>query len=352
MKTTYKMLLLLYILGLGVIDNSFTPLGLAAVLMIVGVHTVRERLYDSWYLLGLEFAITSLAIFYTVPVGMWYAALSFDLIQKKFFAGLIPVCICVYVFSLLNDNPALILIISLSVLLALSLTRAESESREHQHTLDKERRLRYSLEEAKQQLLKSQEEIEHITEIQERNRIAREIHDNVGHSIAGILMQMQVAHKYLSLDVNKARTALERSIAKLTEALETLRETVHNLRPSQRLGIEYFKSIIDDYGYCPVDFVHEGDCASLPARFLEVIAATLKESLTNAAKYSKASAIRVELDVNDRFVRLYIRDNGIGCKRIREGLGISGMRERVTNLGGSVSINGDDGFLIVCVLYR
>lgn len=54
--------------------------------------------------------------------------------------------------------------------------------------------------------------------------------------------------------------------------------------------------------------------------------------------------------MNEIYTRLYIRDNGTGCVKIKEGMGLSGMRERVENMGGSFSISSEKGFMIVCVI--
>ncbi|KAF0193959.1 MAG: Integral membrane sensor signal transduction histidine kinase [Bacillota bacterium] len=353
MNIALKVLVLVYLLAMGVTQASLlTPMALAALLLMLGLHTCRQRLYDHTYLLAVEFVVITVAIAYGAPLSLWYAVLAFDLAFKKLFVGLIPILGAIYVYSLYPKNPLLLLLTALAVLLALALNEIETQNLKHQHTLDKERRLRYSLEETKQKLLKSQEEVEHITEVQERNRIAHEIHDSVGHNIAGILMQMQVAHKCLDQDKDKTRVALTKSISKLTETLEILRDTVHNLRPIEKAGIDYIRAIIDDYEYCPVEFLPSGDLSNIPPRLLQAVASIVKEALTNTSRYSKATNVRIELDVNDKFLRLYILDNGVGCSHVRAGLGLSGMRERVTNLGGTITVSGDEGFLIVCVLYR
>jgi len=353
MKYLLKALVSVYIVFMFLNQSSaLIPLGLVSLLLVLGVHVFRHRLYDSTYLLGTEFLLTTLLIAFGAPLGLWYVALGFDMAYRRQYIGLVPIGAVVYVFDLYADNPMLLLVVAVSVLLATACSELEQQNQKNQHSLDQERRLRYSLEDTKQLLLRSQQEIEHITEIQERNRIAREIHDHVGHNIAGILMQLQVAEKCLGQDETKARTALTKSITKLAESLETLRDTVHNLRPVEKLGLEYVRAIIDDYSFCPVEFCPRGDFGSIPPRYLEAISGVVKEALTNTAKYSKASKVYLELEANERFLRLCIRDNGIGCSKIREGLGLSGMRERIANLGGTITIGGENGFMIVCVLYR
>jgi len=352
MGILYKALIVSQLLIMLVADNGLGNPELVTVLLLLLLQVWRERLLNSIYLLLLEIAIVTVAVYYGLPIGLWYVLTVFDLASKRIYGGIALVAGCAYVFSLYSAIHTLPLLLGFSVLLALALQRMQSQNSEYQITLDKERRLRYSLEEAKQQLLRSQDEIAHISEIQERNRIAREIHDHVGHSIAGILMQMQVAHQFMDRDRERARGAVEKCVTKLAEALEILRDTVHNMRPVERLGIAYIKGIINEYDYCLVEFNHSGDFATLPPRFLETAGVIIKEALTNTSRYSKASKVIIELDVNDKYLRFSIKDNGRGAERITEGLGLSSMRERVANMGGTFSVSGKDGFLIVCVLYR
>ena len=352
MRLLFKLLLLLQLVLTFLGTRGPSQMEIIVLLIVIGLNVCRERVYDSTWLLALELAVVSVAIYWGIPMGLWYGALAFDFAFRQLHLGLIAIASCVYAFSLYTSHTALPLVLAFSVLFAYAVHKMEVQHAEQQSNLDQERRLRYSLEDAKQKLLRSQEEIAHITEVKERNRIAREIHDNVGHSIAGILMQMQVAMQFVERDSGKAKLAIDKCLAKLTDTLNVLRDTVHNMRPAERIGLQYIKTIIEDFAYCPIEFEHSGDFSTLPSPYIESINAIIKESLTNSSRYSIASKVWVKADVNEKYVRLEIRDNGVGCSRITEGLGLSSMRERVANLGGTISINGDNGFLIVCVLYR
>jgi signal transduction histidine kinase len=95
-----------------------------------------------------------------------------------------------------------------------------------------------------------------------------------------------------------------------------------------------------------------GDFNSVPSAHLELLSATIKEALTNTARYSQATKVEIKIDVSMNYTRLYVKDNGTGSSNIEEGLGLSGMKERTRNLGGSFHINSRDGFMIVCVIPR
>ena len=217
---------------------------------------------------------------------------------------------------------------------------------------DQERKNRYMLEETKNKLIQAAGETAHLAEIRERNRIAREIHDSIGHDLAGNLLQLQAAEKIMDRDPVKTRELIRKTVKGLAGSVELLRNTVHNIRPRQTLGWSHFEQIIDNFQYCPVDFTHQGSFALLTSHQVEILTAILKESLTNTARHSDATRMTVTLEVREKIIRLCVQDNGSGSVPVREGMGISGMRERVHHAGGSFSVNSRNGFMIVCILPR
>lgn len=219
-------------------------------------------------------------------------------------------------------------------------------------TYDKERRYIYELERSKQELINHSNDIMYLTEVKERNRIARSLHDNLGHKIAGILIQLRACKVLALKDKGKALGLLDGSIEAMAEALDLIRETVHNIKPKENIGIEYIKALVGDFKYCDVEFIQEGDFNNLNSHEMQIILSTLKEALTNISKHSKASKVTINIESNSNFIRLYIKDNGIGCGFIKEGLGISGMKERIINIGGNLSISSEKGFIIVVVIPR
>lgn len=110
------------------------------------------------------------------------------------------------------------------------------------------------------------------------------------------------------------------------------------------------EKIIEDFEYCKVTFEHHGDFQTVSALNVNILEATVKEALTNTAKYAEAKHVQIRIDIGKRHLRLFYKDDGKGCESIHESLGILGMRERVRNVGGTVSIDGKEGFLIVCHL--
>jgi signal transduction histidine kinase len=347
-----KGIVMLLVLILQVLGEPVGSLGVMGLVVITALWIYREKYANSPFLITLEFALI-IALSYLNPVILVLCTvLAFDLAAQGRYM-FVPLLLTAGVYHVAGEQLG-----AYAVLLAFS-----AFSGHLRHTLikneesfrgvnDRERQIRYSLEDAKTRLMTAAREAAHLAEIRERNRIAREIHDHIGHNLAGILLQLQVAVKTLDRDQEKARELLDKSVTGLAGSLNLLRDTVHNIMPREVLGLDYLTKVIDNFQFCPVDFQHSGDISSLSAGHTEIISTILKEALTNVSRYSQATKVQVMIEVRTKIVRVFFKDNGIGCEKIREGLGISGMKERVRNFGGTITINPRDGFMIVCVLPR
>lgn len=352
-KYLYKFLFFMYTIPLLVINTKTSFYEVTAFLAIASLEIFRWKYNDSIYVIIVEgIMLAAIATFINPYFIFLFSILAFDMVYKKIYAGLMLVILAGFMALEIHKMLDYYLLVSLCASFGFISCRLREKEKIFKSVYDKERSYRYELESIKQKLINSSKEIAHIAEIKERNRIARDIHDNIGHSIAGILMQLQASRKLFSKNNEKAEELLDKSIAGLADTLTVLRDTVHNIKPRETLGIEYIKNIIDNFNFCKINFSFNGDFNTLSADYIEIISTNIKEALTNASRYSNATNIDISLEANDKFVRLYIKDNGVGCQIVKEGLGLSGMRDRIRNIGGSISISSDNGFLIVCIIPR
>lgn len=351
-RDVFKMGLMLWLVVGLLFGQNLSLLELAGLLLLIASYVGRSRYRDT---IGLLLAETIL-ISFMAEINPLYLSLlgisAHDLAERQLMpVNLLLLTAGVYYLSgeWLLGYVLFVLICSYVGYLKRQLERANHIYR---HAYDQERRNRYILEETKNKLLKAADETVHLTEIRERNRIAREIHDSIGHDLAGQLMQLQAAEKVMDKDLEKTRELMRKTIKGLAGSVELLRSTVHNIRPRQSLGWVYFEKIIENFPYCPVKFRHQGDASLLTPRQAEILASTLKEALTNIARHSDATAVELDIEIRERMIRFFMKDNGSGCHQLREGMGISGMRERIQNVGGSFSVTPQRGFMIVCTIPR
>lgn len=350
MEYLIRILFFIIVVARCILHTNVSAPELMVMLIIAALNILKHKYKVTWIILTAECVIITAGCVFSSNFTALYGLCAYDAGSKKMNFFFLPAAALTIYFSPRVSVIETVALIILCFVFGIFNLRFNNNVNSFKETYDNERRYRYELEAAKQRLLNSAKESAYIAEIRERNRIAREIHDNIGHSMAGILLQLQVVEKLRRRDEEKSDTLLRDSIERLSEALNIMRNTVHNIRPRDVIGLEYIENIIKDYKYCDVNFKHTGDFNSLTPNVLETITSDIKEALTNAYKYSRATAVDIKIDIDDNLVRVYIKDNGEGCPNLKEGFGLMGIRERIKNLGGTVSFSGENGFLIVYVI--
>lgn len=209
--------------------------------------------------------------------------------------------------------------------------------------------LAQELEDANQQLREYALQVEELAISKERNRLAREIHDGLGHSLTTIFMQIQAARAVLSQDPKRTETALETAQALTQKALTDVRSSVSALRASPEEGLPLVEQIREVVKSCemagiPVDFTILGTPRTLAPQSQLTLFRSVQEGINNVCKHAAASHAWVTLDYEpDHQVRLKIRDDGVGSDHLEGGFGLMGMRERVRLVNGQLNIDSAPG---------
>lgn len=349
MKLLFGLLLFFWLVIQEIWSLSFNPLSIATVLGILCFFILKEKFFDHLYLSVGLFLIIVGCITLNPNVALLLAIPILHFTYQKHWLICSVASIIGIVISVLLQQPTTLLVLLISALFGYLLGEKTSNEKNYTTLLDEERRLRYRLEETKNKLLHSRKEIETLTEIRERNRIAHEIHDNVGHSITGVIFQIEAARRIIHKQPEKLEQILKLCSEKLTDALQLTRNTVYNLKTVKKtVGKEMLVKLKNDFTFCPLNFQVEGDFSLVSVTNLKVLETLMMESLTNAAKYSQANKIEIKIKIHNKSIRFHYKDNGIGCHDIKENLGLYGMREKVEAVGGIFSVDGMNGFLIVC----
>lgn len=198
--------------------------------------------------------------------------------------------------------------------------------------------------------------------VEERLRIARDLHDSVGHHLALINVQTGVARFLLETEPDRARTALSHVNSATGDALAQLRDTVGLLRgpgeasaPTEpTVGLAGLADLIASFRRSGLRIVENTDGIERPVPPACDLTAyrVNQESLTNVRKHARHPAARVELRYEPRELSIVVEDSGGPCRPMNaEGHGIIGMRERVAALGGSLRAGpGTTGFRVTATL--
>lgn len=196
--------------------------------------------------------------------------------------------------------------------------------------------------------------VEELAVIEERNRIARDIHDTLGHNMTALIMQMEMSSHIMEEDIDKSKDLLESAKKMARKGLLDIRKVVETLRGEERnIKVSSIQELINGFSNA-TGIKTELKIIGEPLKVYPDIDVTLyriiQEALTNAARHGKATEIKVKLKYNDEYIFFNITDNGIGADSIKEGYGLKGMKERVNCLNGKINFEAKDGFVVNGVL--
>lgn len=213
--------------------------------------------------------------------------------------------------------------------------------------LQREQRLRHELAEAHAQLRDHAAQAERLATAQERNRVARDIHDGLGHSLTVVQMQVKAARAVLPADPAKADEVLAKAQQQSEEALRAVRRSVRALREPRSTGPlpEALSALAEEASAAgvPTRFDVSGTPRPLPDDAQEALYRAAQEGLTNVRKHAHAGRADVLLDYGENAVRLEVRDDGVGSAGGSTGFGLVGLRERAVRLGGQLRVESAPG---------
>jgi len=193
-------------------------------------------------------------------------------------------------------------------------------------------------------------EVEGLATERERNRIAREIHDGLGHYLTVAHVQLEAARTLMTTDPERARAALDTAQQLARDGLAEVRRSVAVLRdgPARPL-VDAIESLARESSAQVASGVRvEG----VPRRLAEPVEFALyraaQEALTNARRHAQASRVDITLVYGDAGVVLRVGDDGVGADAKADGFGLLGLRERAAQVGGTLSITTarDRGFTL------
>ncbi|MGZ3676979.1 MAG: sensor histidine kinase [Ktedonobacterales bacterium] len=245
--------------------------------------------------------------------------------------------------NLVTLTPAFIFVLAFSM-----VARWQREQRERAEALVSQ------LEEAQTQLRAYAREVEDLSAARERNRIAREIHDTLGHYLTILAVQLETATKLEERGDPRLHSELVEARRVASECLNEVRHSVAALRPTDPTATSFsdalatlaaeFEAVAPDTA---VALDVEGAVQALPPEVRVALYRCVQESLTNIRKHAQATKVLMRLRVDVRNAELLVLDNGTSAESSDDGhepgFGIVGMRERIALLGGTATCGPDMG---------
>lgn len=258
-----------------------------------------------------------------------------------------------------------------AVLLYGRTRRLNELEQEYKRARDDSRELTLMLEKKNQDLLEKQDTEVYLATLKERNCIAREIHDNVGHMLSRSILMVGALKT-----VNQAenlKVPMDQLDQTLNEAMTNVRQSVHDLHDESVNLKEVMESLAEEFRFCPVQLTYDMGY-DIPKEIKYSFIAITKEALNNVMRHSNANEVKILTREYPGLYQLIIEDNGTSDERIRpngdreeyaekesagktgntrktentecSGIGIKNMKKRVRMLGGTIQIQKENGFRI------
>lgn len=189
--------------------------------------------------------------------------------------------------------------------------------------------------------------------LEERARLSQTLHDRLGHSINGSIYQLEAVKVLIEKDTKTSRDMVQAVIDNLRTGMDEIRVILRRERPEKyKMALLQLRQLCEECKGMGVEaqLLTEGEMEHIPEKYLEIVLDNAVEAVTNALKYAKCSKIEIRIHVMNQIIRCSVKDNGVGCSEVVDGMGISGMRRRVRSVNGILDFNTEIGFTVNMLL--
>lgn len=243
--------------------------------------------------------------------------------------------------------------ILLFIIYTIQLMRVQMSEKERILVLnDKLNQANEELQAANRQMEEYAKESIKNAETQERNRLAREIHDTLGHSLTGIITGLDACVTLMDVAPDAVKTQLKDIADVARKGMTDVRRSVKALRPDALEKMELEKALIQmmeetkKTSHIEIEYCCSAELSHYNKDEEEIIYRIVQESITNAIRHGKATKIMIAISMEYNIMYIWVKDNGIGCAHIEKGFGLHHMEERLAMLHGSLNYYGDNGFVV------
>lgn len=190
--------------------------------------------------------------------------------------------------------------------------------------------------------------------LEEKARLSQALHDKLGHSINGSVYQLEACKILMEKDPVQSGKIVQGVIDNLRTSMDEIRIILRREKPDKKRMaylqlVQLCEECREKYGI-QAEFKMEGEDKQISELIWEAILDNAIEAVTNALKYSNCTKLSIEIIILHKVIRCSIKDNGIGCSLLKEGMGIQGMKNRARKVNGYIDITCDNGFHINMII--
>ncbi len=309
-------------------------LGVAGVLLIVMLFTM-----------GRTFALLGMYLYYEVM----------EYVKPRMICYVLPLVFS-FLLSAADGSAQMIITTLMGFIYYQHDFIVESYRRQTKEDIMVEQTLKHSMsqrehemqEEVRKSFLLAENQI-----LEERAALSQTLHDKLGHSINGSVYQLEAVKVLMEKEPEASKKMIQAVIDQLRGGMDEIRTILRKERPQKyKLAVLQLEKLCEDCRLKGVEaeLITEGELKDIPEPYLEIILDNAYEAVSNSMKYAKCSRIKIRVHVLNRMIRCSISDNGIGCKKVVDGMGISGMRKRIREVNGILDFETEAGFTINMLL--
>lgn len=325
--------------------------------VIAGKELIERRYHIIWLVVaGIIWGIMLLVVGTTVTllgVYLCYEVLAY--FTPRLFWYILPVGIA-FIPSEVGGSVQLMMTILIGLLYCQHDFIVEPYRKQTKEDTITEQRLKHDIncrehemqEEVRKSFLMAENQM-----LEERAELSQTLHDKLGHSINGSVYQLEAVKVLLEKEPEVSRKMVQAVIDQLRSGMDEIRIILRKERPKKyKLAVLQLEKLCEECRAKGVkaELITEGELKNIPGKYLEVILDNAYEAISNSMKYAKCSKIKISIYVLNKMIRCSISDNGIGCREIIDGMGISGMRKRIREINGILDFETEVGFTINMLL--
>ena len=365
----------LFLYGMGLLLTAETGIPAVIAALLACIYTCVNLAWSEKYLhymttiAFVAAGIVSKEMWMFLPVVL-YNMLCFYSPVYIGAGGIIMACMAPVVREGYGLEKEMFVVVGLAVTMLLHgrTRRLDELEQEYKRSRDDSRELTLMLEKKNQDLLEKQDTEVYLATLKERNRIAREIHDNVGHMLSRSILMVGALK---AINQNETlKVPMEQLDQTLNEAMTNVRQSVHDLHDESVNLKEVMESLTAEFSFCSVQLTYDMGY-DIPKEIKYSFIAITKEALNNVMRHSNADEVKILVREHPWLYQLIIEDNGTAHGQIQpdghreehaaqeragksgnirktesNGIGIKNMKERIRMLGGNMQIQKENGFRI------
>lgn len=295
----------------------------------------------------VSFILFSLLCFFEPLLLFFIPLIAYDLIlsekQILLIVTLIPIFLSYHKFPI-TVSTVILAFFAFGYFLKVRTINMQKIKAEYMQLRDSTKEFSIIIERKNKELMEKQDYEVNLAMLHERNRIARDIHDNVGHLLSSSILQ--IGALLASVQDDNVKESLTYIKNTLSQGMDSIRNSVHDLHEESIDLYNEINTLVGNFTFCEISFDYDME-RTLDKKLKYTFISIIKETLSNIMRHSNATKVIITMREHPKLYQLVVKDNGTKQEyNIDSGIGIKNITDRITSFHGNINIQHDKGFTI------